>query len=122
VRVSKDQIINGLLDYIENEVVPAVEDKPMKIIVATAARAIRENHALADSFLDNGTVKMLLGENEDGYEIESLFRALQDSIRQYGPMPIVIPAVPILSPTEKELKFSEADVDEIRRRIERSAG
>ena len=120
MRVSKEQLIHGILDYIENEVIPHIEDKPMQIIVSIAAKSIRANNSLADAFFGNQAVRSLLNENENGYEIGGLFAAMEESVKQYGPFPVVIPPVPILSPVEKTLMFSEADVAEMKRRIERS--
>lgn len=121
MRVNKMQLINGILAYAESEVVPQVGDKPTQIIVSVAIKSIRTNPALADLILGNQIIKALLDENENGYEIDGLFTAMEESIRQYGPFPVVIPPIPIISPLEKTLTFSESDVAEMKRRIERSA-
>ena len=121
MRVSKSQLINGFVDYIETEVIPQVEDKPTQIIVSVAAKAVKANPALADTLLGNSMLKALLDENEDGYEIGGLFASLKDSIKQYGPFPIDIPPIPLISPVDKTLTFTESDVSELQRRIERGS-
>ena len=121
MRVSKSQLINGFLTYVENEVVPGIkDDKTKQIIFSIAIKAIRTNPAIADKLLENQVIKTLLDQNEDGYEIDGLFDAITDSIKEYGPFTIEIPAIPIISPVENVLSFSESDVAEIKRRIERS--
>ena len=120
MRVSKTQLINGILNYVENEVIPQVGDKSIQIIVLIAIKSIRANPALADTFFNNPVVKTLLDENENGYEIDGLFKSIEESVGQYGPFPLVIPPIPIISPDEKILRFSESDVAEMKRRIERS--
>lgn len=121
MRVSKTQLINGILDYADSEVIPHIEDKPTQIIVSIALNTIRGNPKIADSFLENPMVSKLLDKNDDGYEIEGLFKAIGQSIDTYGSFPVVIPPIPILSPVEKTLTFSKDDVSEMKRRIERSA-
>lgn len=121
MRVSKAQLVSGIMNYVENEVIPQVEDKPTQIIASIAVKSIKANQTLVDKIFDSQMVKTLLDENENGYEIEGLFGAIGDSIREYGAFPITIPPIPILSPVEKTLTFSESDVSEMKRRIERSA-
>ena len=122
MRVSKEQIITGILSYVENEVIPQIEDKPTQIILSIAAKSIQSNKALVDSVFENPLLKTLLVLDESGtYEIDGLFGAIMDSVKQYGEFPLVIPPIPIVSPIEKTLTFKENDVAEIKRRIERSA-
>lgn len=121
MRVSKAQLVNGVMNYVENEVIPQVGDKPTQIIASILVKSIKANNKLVDSVLDNEMVKGLLDQNEDGYEIDGLFDAFRESVIQYGPFPVTIPAIPVVSPVEKTLSFSESDVSEIKRRIERSA-
>ena len=121
MRVSKEQIVNGVVSYIETEVVPQVGEKSMQIIAATAVKMVKANTKLIDTFFENKSVQAILGKNEDGtYEIEDVFKSLAESVRQYGPFPIEIPPIPFTSPTEKTLSLNDSDINEIRRRIERS--
>ena len=121
MRVRKSQLVKGFLNYIENEVIPQVDDKTTQILASVAVKSVKANPAIADKFLENALVKPLLDENEDGYNIDTLFNAIGESISQYGSFTVTIPAVPLLSPSEKIFSFKQSDFDEIRRRIERSA-
>lgn len=122
MKVTKDQIIKGILTYAENEVIPMVDDKSTQIIASIAIKSIAANTKLIDSVFENPTVKALLNCDGEGmYEIDPLFKVIEDSVNQYGPFPVEIPPIPFVSPSVKTLSFSEADISEIKRRIERSA-
>lgn len=121
MRVTKDQIINGIVSYAENEVIPQVGDKATQIIAAIAVKSIKANTKLIDSLFENPMLKTLLEEDADGtYELDIVFGNVAESIRQYGPFPIEIPPIPFVSNSEKLLTFTDSDVNEIKRRIERS--
>lgn len=121
MRVKKEQIINGIMSFVESEVIPQVGDKPTQIIVGTAVNLLKTNTALIDKFFENPMVQTVFHKSEDGtYEIEEVFQSMADSVKKYGPFPVEIPAIPFVSPSDKILSFSEADINEIKRRIERS--
>lgn len=123
MRVKREQIVKGVVDYIENDVIPQMkEDRAMQIILDVVAKSALGNTKLTNAVFDNNTVKAFLKCNEDGtYEIEDVFDSLSESIKKFGAFPVVIPPVPLISPTEKTLEFGEDDIAEIKRRIERSA-
>ena len=121
MRVTKQQIINGIVSFIESEVIPQVDDRSTKIIASVAIKSIQANTRLQDMVFANPVIKAFLVENEsETYEIDELFRVLTESIDQYGSFPIEIPPIPLISPSVKTLSFDESDIAEIKRRIERS--
>lgn len=123
MRVTRQQIVNGIISYVENEVLPQVDekDKSMKVIASTAARFIQSNTKLQDEVFSNSFIKAILVEDGSGtYEIDELFRAITDSVAQYGSFPVTIPPIPFISPSEKTFSFDEKDIAEIKRHIERS--
>ena len=119
MRVSKDNIVKGIVSYVEEEVIPHIEDKPTQIILSVAIRAIQSNKTLVDSVFANPLVQSLLVKDGDDYEIDGLFSAIGESIKEYGEFPVSIPPIPIISPKEQTLRFNQDDVAEIKRRIER---
>lgn len=122
MRVTRDQLVNGIVSFVENDVIPKVEERPMRVIMGTAIYAIRANSKLLDSVFEHPTIKALLDKDDEGlYETEVLFRALGDSMKKYGSFPVIIPPIPFVSPTEKTLTFNESDISELITRIERSA-
>lgn len=122
MRVSKTQIINGFIDYIENEVVPKMgADRSMQIIIDVGANMVRTNSKLTDAIFAHPILASLLEQDDGGmYEIEKLFDTLEASVQKFGYLPITINPIPIISPSEKELKFTTDDIAEIKKRIERS--
>lgn len=122
MRVTKNQIVNGVISYIESEVIPQVgEDKATQIIVSVAVKAVQANSKLVDSVFENQLVKTLLDADENGtYELEGIMKCVGDSLKQYGAFPVNLPAIPFISNSEKTLAFTESDIGEIKRRIERS--
>lgn len=123
MRVEKSQIIEGIASYVENEVIPKIsDDRAAQIIISVWINSLKTNQKLVDSILDQGFVKALLDKDENGmYEIENLFRTFADSVEKYGYFPVNIPPIPLISPTEKALKFDKNDILEIKRRIERGS-
>jgi len=122
LRVTKNQIVNGVISYVESEVIPQVgEDKATQIIVSIAVKAVQANSKLVDSIFENQLVKTLLDADENGtYELDGIMKCIEDSLKQYGAFPVNLPAIPFISNSEKTLAFSESDIGEIKRRIERS--
>lgn len=122
MRVNKSQIVNGFVDYIENEIIPQMsDDKSMQIIISVGVNMIKSNSKTTDILFDNPMVKAILDKDENGlYEIEGLFNIFEESVKKYGYFPVTINPIPIISPTEKTLKFMADDIAEIKKRIERS--
>lgn len=121
MRVTKNQIVNGVISYVESEVIPQVDDKPTQIIVSIAVKSVQANSKLVDSIFESQLVKTLLDEDKDGtYELDGIMKCIEDSLKQYGAFPVSIPAIPLISNSEKTLAFTESDISEIKRRIERS--
>ena len=118
MKVNKNQIIGGVISYAENELIPKIDDKPIKIIFAAAIMLLKANSAAADPVFENKFVKSILSPDGEGmFEMDKLFEALEDSVRMYGDFPLKLPTVPVLSPEEKVLTLNAADVAEIKRRI-----
>lgn len=123
MRVEKRKIINGFISYIDCEVVPKItNDKAMQIIISVGANTLRGNPAAADKLFNNGIVttvaKHEVVDGKDTYDLDSLFSLVEDSITKYGYFPITLPAIPFVSPTEKELKFSSDDIAMLKTYIE----
>ena len=120
MRVSRNQIVKGVTDYIQTDLLPNMEnDRAVQIIGTIVLNAVTANSKLVDSIFDNDIVKALLGDDASGtYEISNLTDAMRSAIDQYGSFPVNIPAIPLISPREITLKLNANDVDAMRRRIE----
>lgn len=121
MRVTKDQIINGVVSFMETEVIPQISERGTQIVLSVAVNTVKKNTKLLDSLFENQMVKTVLDKNPDGtYEIDGLMEAIEESIKQYGPFPVEIPPIPLISPTEDIFRFSESDIADLKRHIERS--
>ena len=123
MRVDKQRIIDGIVSYIDNEVVPKiVNDKAMQIIISVGANTLRGNPAAADKLFNNGVVAVVAKheviDSKDTYDLDGLFSLVEDSVAKYGYFPIILPVIPFVSPTEKELKFSSEDIEMLKTYIE----
>ena len=120
MRVSKSQIIQGVTDYIQSDILPQLAGaRPMQIIVSIGANAITANHRITDALFENQIVRAVLNDDGSGtYDLSGLVDAMTKSIREFGSFPIKVPAIPLISPAEFTLSLSADDVAAMRRRIE----
>ena len=120
MRVTKSQIVHGVTDYIQSDILPNLSNgRGLQIIVSIGANAIAANNKLADTIFENQMVRALIDDDGSGtYDIGGLADAMKKSIEQYGSFPAQIPAIPLISPTELTIKLSADDVAAMRRRIE----
>ena len=120
MRVSKTQIVQGITDYIKNDILPKMEnDRAVQIILAIAVNAAAANSSMIESIFDNEIILKMLDDNGSGtYDVGSLADAMKSAINQYGSFPVNIPSIPLVSPREITLNLNAEDVDAIRRRIE----
>ena len=120
MRVTKSQIVHGVTDYIQSDILPNLANgRGLQIIVSIGANAVAANHKIADAVFDNQMVRALLDDDGSGtYDIGGLADAMTKSIQQFGSFPVHVPAIPLISPTELTLKLTAEDVAAMRSRIE----
>lgn len=122
MRVTKSQIVHGVADYIQGDIVPKMSNgRAMQILVSIGANAVAANGKMLDAVFTNHVVQALLDDDGSGtYELSGLVEAMQKSIEQFGSFPVQVPAIPLISPAEFTLNLSASDVEAIRSRIERA--
>ena len=119
---SKNQIVNGLIKYVELEVISKVEDKALQIVLGIGIIALKRNQDLIDSVLKNPFISYLVKETEDGkYDLDEVFSIIDETLKTYGKLPVTIPAIKFISPNEKTLKFSTEDIAKLKTCIEEVA-
>ena len=96
MRVSREQIINGVADYILEEIIPAMgDDRAMRILFSVAVHAIKANGSLVDKWISTDIAKVLIDDDGSGtYDIQPLMDWLRSSIEEYGLFPISVPPIP----------------------------
>ena len=123
MRVTRFQIVNGLTRYIQQEILPKMEDdRALKILFSVAMNAIRANDKLIDKYLSNDIIRALIDDDGSGnYDIERLMDWIRASVEEYGAFPVSVPPIPLISPREITLRLSAADIGAIQRHIETAA-
>lgn len=115
MNVTKQQIAQGVSNYVKTEIIDKISDKPFKIILAIGISAIEKNPELLDEFLDNSLVSSLLKKSDDGtYDINEMLDIIETAVGDYGSFPVTVPPIKFISPDEKELDFTANDVRKLR--------
>ena len=120
MRVSKNQIVNGLTGYIQQEILPKMaDDRALAILFSVAVNAIKSNDKLIDRYLSNDIIRALIDDDGSGsYNVERLMEWLRASVEEYGAFPVTVPPIPLISPREITLRLSASDIAAIQRHIE----
>lgn len=120
MRVTRAQIINGLGNYINQELLPKMGgDKAMQIALDVGVRLARTNDRMTDVFFSRDAVKAILADDGSGYyEIGGLMDALRASVQEHGAFPIAVQPIPWILPQGSTITLHAADIDAIRRKIE----
>ena len=123
MRVTRNQIVNGIVAYIQQEIMPKMDDdRALKILFSVGVNAIKANDKLIDKYLSNDIVRALIDDDGSGYyDIERLMDWIRTSVEEYGAFPVSVPPIPLISPREITLKLGPSDIIAIQRQIE-SAG
>ena len=120
MRVNKNQIVNGLTSYIQQEILPKMaDDRALAILFSVAVNAIKSNEKLIDRYLSNDIIRALIDDDGSGsYNVERLMDWLRASVEEYGAFPVTVPPIPLISPREITLRLSASDIAAIQRHIE----
>ena len=119
MNVTKQQIVNGTIKYINEEIVNKVTDRPLKIALAVGVSMIDKKPEIINAFFNDDKVAKILNKKDDGtYDIGEISEVIEKTLAQYGDFPVTIPAIKFISPTEKTLNFSTFDVRKLREFIE----
>jgi len=123
MRVTKSQIVNGLTRYIQQEILPKMDDdRALKILFSVGVNAIKANDKLIDKYLQNDIIRALIDDDGSGnYDVERLMDWIKESVEEYGAFPVTVPPIPLISPKEITLRLSAPDIIAIQRHIENAA-
>jgi len=111
--VSKHNIINGLVRFMENDMAKASGSVTSKLIVTLAKNVLKRDENILDVFLNNPMLKTLVQENNGMYDLSTLMTILKDTANELGNISLYIPKIPILLPNGDEIKLSSTDVNTI---------
>lgn len=115
--VSKNKLMNGIVKFIEMDLIPQIGDRNTKFVLAMAKDAIKEDPDIADSFFESPMVSTLVNEQDGEYDLGHLSTILKNVLNEYQSFPVTIPKIPLFSPTEKILKITAEDIDKLMRYV-----
>lgn len=119
--VTKHNIINGIIKFVENDMAKASGATASKLIVLLAKNVLKKNEKIVDSFIDNPIVKILLPEIDGKYDIKNIIDVIKDTANEVGCISLSIPKVPFLLPNGDEIKLNSEDIDTISKYINEEA-
>ncbi len=119
MEVTKAQIAKGLAKFIQEDMLPHVDDKGMQFILGVASGAIDANPQALDKLLDNPLFAMA-AKSGNNYDLSVLKRSASATIEKYGKLEITVPGIKFLSPADKVFQFSKEDIERLVSRIEGS--
>lgn len=120
--VTKHDIINGVIKFIETDMAKASGATTSKLIVLLAKNVLKKNEAVVDAFLENPIAKTLLTEQDGMYDLSTLMSVLKDTANEMGCISLSIPKVPFLLPEGDEIRLSVSDINTINDYINEEAG
>lgn len=116
---TKDKLIAGLAEYIERELIAKIDDRPLRILIATAVATIKNNLKAAEPIISHPIISAMLASDGNGnYDVRIFTQSLKDSIDRHGNLTINIPPIPMLSPQGINITLDSNDVAKIESYIE----
>ena len=113
MRISKDQLINGVIKFIGTDLIPQVGDRNTKFVLAMAKDSLKQDPDIADAFLHSPMVSSLIKEEDGMFDIAKFSTILKSVLSEYQSFPVTVPKIPLFSPVEKVLKITAEDVDKL---------
>ena len=111
MELSKKQIAQSLVKFLEEYLNQTSMDKQTKLILYMAKDSIKNDINVLDSFLDNPLIKTVIMQDDDMYDVTPFITSMRNIISEYGMYSLFIPKVPLLTTEEKCVKLSSSDMD-----------
>ena len=111
--VSKKTLVQGVIKFIENDLIPQIGDRNTKFVLSIAKDSLKEDYDMVDSFLHSPMISTLIKESDGMYDILQFSSILKSVLSDSQSFPITIPKIPLFSPNEKVLKITAEDVDKL---------
>jgi len=104
---SSEQVMQGLINYIDSEVMAKLPTSSKWIVGTAVGLASTRANEVVDMLHNNALAKMLGIIDENGMiEVDELMSALKTAANKYGKLEVSVPLVGRMS-------FSESDVDNL---------
>ena len=118
MQTSKAQMLKGASDYIRKEVVPHIPDKGVRIMLETLAVMVEMQPEAVNKILQHPIVGIVLQEKDGMYDLDALESALTKAVEMHGGLELTIPAIPLISPSEKHMSFTAEDIKKLKKYME----
>lgn len=115
--VTKKQLVNGIVKFIETDLIPQVGDRNTKFVLAMAKDSLKEDNNLAEKFLHSPMISSVITEENGSYDIGHFSCVLHKILTEYQSFPITIPKIPLFSPEEKTVKITADDLEKVMKYI-----
>lgn len=109
--MTKQQIINGLVRYIKESLVPQIPDAWTKRIVAGFADLLSMKPMAFDAIMEKYPILDMIKCEDGRYDIDIAEKLLMKNISEYGNIPVKIMGA--------TFTFTSSDISELREAIER---
>ena len=120
MEINRDKLIQGVCNYVRNDILPVIQNNNLKFILATGLSSLEVNPDMANVLLENPLVKVALVEKNGMYDIAKAKEILKKTIKECGDFTITIPPIKFVLPEEQQMKFTSTDVDALFSYMERS--
>lgn len=118
MQVTQAQITTGTANFLRSEIIPKIPDKGFKVVLETAAAMVEMSPKIVDRVFQSPMVALLIQGNDGLYDLEYLEAALTKAMEAHGGLTVTVPAIPLVSPTEKTMTFTAADIRTLMRYIQ----
>ena len=120
--VRKEQIINGLMAFIQNEVIRKSYDPVFKVVAEIAMESLTRNNELVDSFLCNPMVKSFMKRDDvtGMYDLDEAMTIIGEVLNKNGGIDVTVPSVPFLMPKGMKIHFNSDDINNLHSYIQRA--
>ena len=119
--VTRNQIVNGIVKFIETDMTTAAGNGTSKFIVSLAKNALKKNPAIVDDTMQNPLIKAVIPSESGKYDITPVATMLKDTLAETGTIPLKLPKIPLLLPEGDEIRLNTTDIDKIVSYINASA-
>lgn len=114
---TREQIAQGLIRYIRQDMLPGISDKAFRTVLSAGTYLIEADPSILDKVMEHPVVSILLPKAGSGYDIAKAEQAVRKALEENGGIEVVIPGIKWVSPDEKVLKFTAADISALRNYI-----
>ena len=109
---TKKQIADGLVKFIQNDLIDSGIDSHSRFSLCMAKKALRENPNLLDHFFESPIVASVVKTDGEEYDLDMLIKTIKGVFADDS-YSIVLPKIPMFAPKDCIIKIDANDIDKI---------